>query len=97
MADLVCRRCGGVQEHSESREREMIHYDERLKREREEVVYVGDGLRAPDPGEMVGRLVNINGRRGKIVKSGPLVMTVEWESSHPKSWLGRLINSVFGE
>lgn len=48
--------------------------------EREEMIYVGDGIRAPEPGELIGQPVNVNGRRGRVVANGPLSMTVEWES-----------------
>jgi hypothetical protein len=74
--------------------------------EREEMIYVGDGLRAPEPGELVGREVVIDGRRGRVVENSPLFMTVEWEKSTEPSpfthtrdckfWLCRLIWWIFG-
>jgi len=49
------------------------------------MIYVGDGVRAAEPDELVGRPVNINGRRGKVVANGPLFMTVEWDG--PKEFV----------
>lgn len=69
---------------------------------REEMIYVGDGLRAPEPGELIGRRVTVNGRRGRVVENGPLFMTVEWEdqdfvhSRDCKSWLCKLLWKLFG-
>ena len=71
--------------------------------DREEMIYVGDGIRAPEPGELVGRPVNINGRRGKVVDNGPIYMTVEWEprefvhSRDCQNWFCRFLWWLFGK
>lgn len=46
---------------------------------REVMRYIGDGIRAPEHGELVGNSVNIEGRRGKVVENDHFTITVEWE------------------
>lgn len=41
--------------------------------------YIGDGIRAPEHGELVGKSVNIEGRRGKVVENDHFTITVEWD------------------
>lgn len=76
--------------------------------QQEEMIYVGDGLRAPEQDELVGRKVTIGGRHGRVIKNGPLFMTVEWDDHRPEpsrlfvhardcqSWLCRTIWWLFG-
>lgn len=45
---------------------------------RERMWYVGDGIRALETNEMVGRPVNIHGKNGKVVENDAFAITVEW-------------------
>lgn len=47
---------------------------------REVMRYIGDGIRAPENGELVGKTVNVQGRRGKVVENDAFTITVEWEN-----------------
>jgi hypothetical protein len=61
---------------------------------REVLVYYGDGIRAPEKGELVGRRVNLNGKTGAVVESDALSITVEWDFVHSRdcrNWFCRLI------
>ena len=46
----------------------------------EEFLWVGDGIGiVDDPAQRIGRLVNINGRKGTVVAASPLTITVKWD------------------
>lgn len=52
----------------------------------ETMQWIGDGLRVPEDGELVGRVVNFNGKRGKVVSNDAFTIIVEWEP-----WYRRLL------
>jgi hypothetical protein len=48
---------------------------------REKMWYIGDGIRALETNEMVGKHVNINGRNGKVIENDAFAITVEWNAT----------------
>ncbi len=56
---------------------------------REEMQWIGDGMRAPETDELVGRSVNIDGRKGVVVSNTAFTIIVEWES-----WFRRLLRKL---
>lgn len=59
---------------------------------RQEFIYNGDGIRALNDGEMVGKTLTIKGRRGMVVENGALFITVKWEP-----WFKTLWRKFFGK
>lgn len=51
--------------------------------------WIGDGLRAPENGELVGKPVNFNGKRGKVISNDAFTITVKWEP-----WYKRLLRRL---
>jgi len=56
------------------------------------MLYVGDGMRAPENGEMIGKVVNKDGRRGVVIANDAFTITVKWES-----WFSRMIRKLRGQ
>lgn len=48
---------------------------------REVMQWIGDGLYAPENGELVGKPVNFHGRKGRVVENSAFTITVEWDSN----------------
>ena len=60
-------------------------------KKRETFIWVGDGMRALEPGELVGKKYrDKNGRVGKIVENSYLDLTVEFENR----WEWNIINQL---
>lgn len=60
--------------------------------------YIGDGIRAPEIGELVGKTVTYEGKHGKVVENDFFTITVEWElppapPAPPRLW--SLIKDAF--
>ena len=62
---------------------------------REKMFYWGDGIRAPETNEMVGKTVNFHGKKGKVVENDAFFITVEWEEPRRTSRFLEFLRSFF--
>lgn len=49
------------------------------QKQREVLLWVGDGM-SPADDSLLGKDVDFDGRKGRVVETSPLTITVEWDN-----------------